>query len=246
MRLEESPYGAELFGWLKAGVPDLTEIWLYMFGRSDGQPGSQIDLITDHDETFVAVYCGVKVPLSIEDPVSERVTEFSVIEQAFEKLARHLKMQKPPTIELLKEENDWLEFNGAPVVDIGKCPVRVSERADPTDRSTEPPRFNIWDLFAGDEASPLSNFAASVDALSDEEKELATTAINWHIDSYFDRLEEMGEGGCMTDSEAIHAAALMCGGRKIWKAAMNSPAKYMNVWPVDDDAEDVIVFSEWG
>lgn len=245
-RLEESSYGSELFNWLVTGVPDLTKIYLHMFGSSDGQPGSQIDLIRDDEGIFVTAYCGVKVSPLGENLLPERLSEFATITQVFKRLADYLNIQSPPDIRLQPDEEHWLHSNGyPPIVNIGKCPIKLSGRSYPIERSILPSSFDVWELFTGDSKSPLTNFSTSVRDLTDIETRRAAEAINWHIESYFDRLSEVGQGVGLTDSEAIHAAALMCGGQELWMNVMEYPVKYRNVWPVNDEAESILVFSEW-
>lgn len=51
--------------------------------------------------------------------------------------------------------------------------------------------------------------------------------------------------GCVSDSEAIHSAALLCGGQQVWALAIANPNDFEDVWPADEDAEEILEIVEW-
>ena len=108
---------------------------------------------------------------------------------------------------------------------------------------------DVWRFFPGGIDRPVEHFLDAFDSLEDGEQDRVAAAVCGEIDAYFEALAGKTDGpeSCLTDSEAEHAAALLCGGPAIWEAVLEDPLRYRDA-PLEgvDDPGDIIDAVRWG
>lgn len=108
---------------------------------------------------------------------------------------------------------------------------------------------DVWRFFPGGIDRPVEHFLDAFDSLEDGEQDRLAAAVCGEIDAYFEALAGKTDGpeSCLTDSEAEHAAALLCGGPAIWEAVLEDPLRYRDA-PLEgvDDPGDIIDAVRWG
>ena len=110
--------------------------------------------------------------------------------------------------------------------------------------------IDLWRFFPGGIDHPVEHFLDTFNSLEIGEQDRVAAAVCAEVDAYFEALAGKSEEGasCLTDSEADHAAALLCGGPAIWEAVLEEPLRYRDASceREDDSPGDIIDAVRWG
>lgn len=249
LRLDSDPvFKQAAYEWLKQAIPNLTSLSMQVFASPEPAVDATMQVVTTRTGKFISLVCGLQIPGPENvDPTGEHIAMIRVTEGVLRRLGEGLRIrQSAPEIDLLSDEISWLQKNGEPEIHIGNRPIAFDDAEQPQPHLAQPkPQFDLWQLFPSDLDDPIAYFRSTFSRMATKQRRKAALSVRWHIDAYMDAFLEASDHGCVTDGEAIHAAALLCGGQETWEQAMADPRAFEDMWPVDDDAEEILAIVNW-
>ncbi|MCC2592388.1 hypothetical protein LKO27_02975 [Tessaracoccus sp. OS52] len=248
-RLDQDPaFKESVHTWFQQAIPTLTQVSIQVYADPRRAGDSMMSVITTRTGRSASLVCSLQIP-DTDDPdrTAEDVAMIRVVEAGLERMGKCLAIKEPaPKVSLHAKEVEWLNEHGEPTVHIGDRPVELTAKVEPETHPVQPPpKLDVWHYFPGDLGDPIAHFRHEFSRLPTKQRKQVATAVRWHIDDYMDAYQDASELGCITDSEAIHAAALICGGKQVWTQAIANPNDFQDLWPVDDDAEEILEIVNW-
>jgi len=157
-------------------------------------------------------------------------------ERAMRHLALHLGLDEPPALRRTRREREWLETHPEPSIQDRS----VRFRAAPVSGVG---MTQLWGLLAPQDDGPtnLEGAGRRVAALSDDERGALALTVDKQLARWQAKASAHAGVACSTDSEEMHAMALLLGGRRTWNRALRSPEKYLDVFPVDPGDAELIL-----